>query len=377
MNCRNDQLRCWLVLLGLTFQSAALAAPGGNPVAPVPLPAGITDQAGKVGYVSGAKGGIEAIDLESGEVLWEAKEPARPLVVWDKLLIAQADSADKANAVRILVLDITQKGKRVLESDPVTFPEWVSVGVTYGRSFSSQARVHNGELLLRWRANAFYAGGAAPTPEILEAAKKEASGVAQVNLESGKVAMLPAEKAPPDPKGKLPEQLAKKVSLQYWTGSDWKTDLFVVGNTVSALDVQAPGGVATMSLKRWDLTTGKPLDTVELLRGKELWPQVSIDGQHVFVHQALVKEQLPPGDYAWWVFSLETGKQLCKLPYEGPLNNVTVVGTRALFLVGGQRLGPRPGNMVQPRSLRALDLKTGKVAWERPVEGVKVLLPLP
>jgi hypothetical protein len=33
--------------------------------------------------------------------------------------------------------------------------------------------------------------------------------------------------------------------------------------------------------------------------------------------------------------------------------------------------------MLQPRSLRAIDLKTGKTAWERPVEGQKVLLPLP
>jgi hypothetical protein len=161
--------------------------------------------------------------------------------------------------------------------------------------------------------------------------------VARVNLVTGKVAMLPADKGLPEPKVKLPEELAKLKSQQYWTGADWKTDLFIVGKTVSALDVKQVGGMSQMSLKRWDLATGKPLETVELLRGKELWPQVSLDGQHVFVHQALVKEQLPAADYAWWVYSLATGKQVSKYPFEAPLNNVMVLGPRAYHLVSSQR----------------------------------------
>ncbi len=341
----------------------------------VPLPIGVADAEGKVGYVPGAKGGVEAINLETGEVLWTTKDNAKPLALSGKLLAAQVAVPGKANSIRIAVLDRNEKGKQVKLSDPVEFPDWVSVDVTYGRSFSSQAHIEKGELLLKWKANAFYAGGAPPPPQVIEAAKKQASGIARVNLETGKVTMQPPDKAPTEPKVKLPESLAKLTSQQYWTGSDWKTDLFVVGNTVSALAVKdVGGGVREMTLKRWDLKTGEPLKSVELLRGKELWPQVSQDGRFVFVHQALVKEQLPPGDYAWWVFSLESGKQLGKFPYEGNLANLTVLGPRAYYLAGDTKIGLK---QLQPRFLRAVDLKNGKMIWEHEVEGQKVLLPLP
>ena len=120
------------------------------------------------------------------------------------------------------------------------------------------------------------------------------------------------------------------------------------------------------------------LGTVTLLKGKSLWPQVSGDGKYVFVHQALVKEQLPPGDYAWWVFSLETGKQIAKLPYDGQLTEASLLGDRLYHLAGGQG---RPvfggGERVVPRSIKAVDLRSGKLLWERPVEGQRFLPPLP
>ncbi len=352
-------------------------APADKPIAPVPLPAGVADPEGKIGYFAGAKGVIEAVNLEKGELLWDTKEQARPLVAFDNFLAVQVKVADKPDRVRIVVLDVKQKGKKVLESDPVVFPEWVSVVITYGQTFSSEASVHKGQLLLKWRANAFYAGGAPPPPEVIEAARKEASGVARVDLQSGKVTMAALDKTPAKPE-ELPVELKKVASQQYWTGSDWNTTPFVIGNTVTALAVQNLGGAAEMSLKRWDRTTGKPLDSATMLKGKELWPQVSADGKYVFVHQGLVKEQLPPGDYAWWVFSLETGKQVAKLPYEGSLVDATVLGERLYHLVGGPRKpGFGGGERVQPRHVKAVDLKSGKLVWERPVEGVRFLPPLP
>lgn len=372
MNLKRGLFWALLIVLG----SAVLAAHAqGDSVKPALLPIGVTDADHKVGYVQGAKGGVEALNLENGDVLWTTKESGTPLVAFGKLLVVQRPVAGKANCVRIAVLDTSEKGKEMQLSDEVVFPEWVSVGVEYGRTFSSQARILKGTLLLKWKANAFYAGGARPTPEIEEAARKEASGVAQVDLKSGKVAMLDLAKAPAEDKVKLPAELAKIASQQYWTGSDWKTEPFVVGKTVSALSLKEEGGnKATLSLKRWSLETGKPLETVELLRGKSLWPQVSLEGSHVFVHQAIPKEQLPAGDYAWWVFSLESGKQIAKFPHQS-LNQVAVYGKQAYHLVGSDRIGP--GREVQPRSLRAIDLATGKMAWERPVEGVRVLLPRP
>src|SRR5689334_21633455 len=103
-----------------SFTAAAVAlaifplapAPAPESVTPTPLPGGVADQAGKVGFVAGAKGHVEAIDLEKGELLWESKEPARPLAVFDRSVAAQAKVEGKANRVRVVVLDV-KDGKRV------------------------------------------------------------------------------------------------------------------------------------------------------------------------------------------------------------------------------------------------------------------------
>src|SRR5207248_2016269 len=85
----------------------------------------------------------------------------------------------------------------LLESQVIRLPEWVSVGVTHGRSFGSTARTDGtGGLLLTWEARAWYAGGARPTPEIERQARKSASGVIRVDLKSGRLEELDEEKIP-------------------------------------------------------------------------------------------------------------------------------------------------------------------------------------
>jgi outer membrane protein assembly factor BamB len=375
-------LRILPALVLLVYCERAVAAGAKETdTAAVILPGGVADAAGKTGYLANDKGGIDAVNLETGELLWDSKEPGKPLIVRDQRLIIQVPVKDKPNQVRILALDVSKKGKRVLESKPVVFPDWVAVGLTHGRTFSSRGWIHKGDLLLVWNARAFYAGGAKPTPEIERRARKNAAGVARVNLESGKVDMLDADKAPKETGPKLPKELESIKSQQYWTGTDWKTTPIVAGKIVAALALKQAGGRQTLNLKRWDLATGKEVETVSLLTGKSLWPQLAPDGRHLFVHQALVREQLPEGDYAWWVFSMETGKQVAKLPFVGGSQGMTVIGPRAYFMVAGERKGGRPfggpGAFDQPRLIWAVDLKTGKKLWERAIEPHRELPPLP
>lgn len=177
---------------------AAAPAPGEAARAPVALPGGgVAEPDGKVGYVPNPSGGIDALNLADGTRLWDTREAPRPLLATADRLFVQAPVRGKANQVRILVLDATQKGKRLLESQPVTFADWVSVGVTYGRSFALAARLDGeGGLLLTWTARSWYAGGARPTPEIERRARRAASGVAHVDLKTGRVEALEGDKVP-------------------------------------------------------------------------------------------------------------------------------------------------------------------------------------
>src|SRR5262249_55247437 len=69
------------------------------------IPGGVAHRAGKTGYVQVPAGGIDALDLASGKVLWSFKEPCRPLALVGDRLICHAAEKGKANAVRLVVLD--------------------------------------------------------------------------------------------------------------------------------------------------------------------------------------------------------------------------------------------------------------------------------
>src|SRR5579872_6390140 len=176
------------------------AAPATSVLTPafIAIPVGVADSAGKVGFVTGESGTVEALELDNGKVLWTSKDATKPLAATGKKLIAEVPERGKANAVRIIVLDGAQEGKKVLESEAITFPDWVSTGLAHGRSFASSAVFDKNDLLFKWQARSWYAGGARPTPEIEKAARREAHGVARVNLESGKIETLADDKVPAD-----------------------------------------------------------------------------------------------------------------------------------------------------------------------------------
>ncbi len=344
---------------------------------PIVLPGGVADPDGKVCFVVGENGSINAVDLENGKILWTHDGPGKPLVAFEKKLAIQVPIKDKGNQVRIDILNTADNGKTVREGDAIVFPDWVVTGLTHGRTFSSSAFIEGKRLYLKWDARAFYAGGARPTPEIEKAARKEASGVASVDLESGKVEMLEKDKQPTQEEPKLSDELAKITSQQYFNGKEWLKKPAIVGSTLAALvQEELPDNKKKLTLKTWDVATGKAKDTVELLTGKELWPLVPSGSKYLFVHQALPKDKLPEGDYAWWIYSLETGKLESKIPFEGSME-VYVVGSRVFYAVNVPPKGPPQPFGEQGRVLKCVDLKSGKALWDTPIEPIKHLLPLP
>ncbi|HZY86128.1 MAG TPA: hypothetical protein VFE78_14940, partial [Gemmataceae bacterium] len=116
----------------------------------VPLPAGLSDHARRTGFFSNDAGGIDAIDLTAGELLWRNSEAQRPLLLDGGRLYAQAGT--RRNRLRVLALDLARKGECVFESDPVVFPGWVVTGEAPGRSFSARWRLEDNRLLLNWEA---------------------------------------------------------------------------------------------------------------------------------------------------------------------------------------------------------------------------------
>ena len=178
-----------------SFAMPAIAADKDAPTPPLVLPGGgVADLDGKRGFLPNTTGGVDALDLATGKVLWTSKASSKPLIATaDKLYVMVLD-AEKGNQIRLLALDVKNDGKKLAESEVVKLPEWVATSTTHGRSFQATAFQLGDTLLLTWAAKGWYAGGAVPPPEVEQEARKDAAGVIAVELKDGKLVTVANEK---------------------------------------------------------------------------------------------------------------------------------------------------------------------------------------
>lgn len=169
-------------------------------LAPAPLYAADPPKVGTpvvgVGVVSAADqtmvflpakdGGIEAVDLARGLALWRNTDANKLAGASAEVVFAWVEDAKKPHTFRVVAMDASS-GRTSGKSDPIEMPEWATTAKVGGRSFRTAAKVEGETVTVAWEAHAFYYGGAAPTPEILAAAKKDASGLVKVNFRTGKV----------------------------------------------------------------------------------------------------------------------------------------------------------------------------------------------
>jgi hypothetical protein len=147
----------------------------------------------KMVFVSAKGGGIEAIDLAFGKIIWSNKTANKVAAASNKMAFGWMADEKKPNVFRVLALD-AMIGRELGKSDPIEMPDWATTAKTHGRTFWVGARDDGDLAIVAWEAGAFYAGGAAPTPEILAAAKKDAAAVVWVKFDTGKVTPLKDKK---------------------------------------------------------------------------------------------------------------------------------------------------------------------------------------
>jgi outer membrane protein assembly factor BamB len=168
-----------VVLLAVVL--AADPAPAGSWVGPDV----VASPDGKTVYARG-KGGVEALDAATGKVVWASKAANRLAGASGTVAVAWVADEKAPNAFRVVALD-SATGKTLGTSEAIKMPDWAATQKQRGRSFRIGATAAGGKVAVAWQANAYYAGGARPSPEIEEAARKEAAGVAAIDLATGKV----------------------------------------------------------------------------------------------------------------------------------------------------------------------------------------------
>jgi hypothetical protein len=356
-----------LVLVSCLVAQRAQAYPvNGTAMAQIPLPGGLADPGGRIGYLSSVNHGIEAIDLLTGDLLWSSHEAEVPLLVANDRLYAQAGT--KRNRMRVLVFDLTHKAEVVLESNPVVFADWVVTGDAPGRSFKTEWRLEKDHLVLSWQARAWYAGKVKPTPALEAEARKTAEGLVRIHLTTGQVQHSPAE-APGVALGiPVPQKDLEKKSVR-WKG--------LLQDQYKAVVMEENGDGQKLTLLTWDHSGAKVGEPRELFSGRRLTVLPTLDERILCIHEAAPspEQRVASEDsskFAWALISLETGNLVARVAFEASTQAMTLVGPR-LFV---QQSGPIRGSLADPaintRTLKAIDLKTGRFLWQRNIAGKAV-----
>ena len=93
--------------LQVSSESAELAVQQPPASEPVELrPGVVVDVQRRVAYVMNPKGGIDALNLNRGNVVWHTDQAARPVGVSGQLLVAQAEVPRPGNDLQLRLLDI-------------------------------------------------------------------------------------------------------------------------------------------------------------------------------------------------------------------------------------------------------------------------------
>ena len=140
----------------------------------------------------------------------------------------------------------------------------------------------------------------------------------------------------------------------------------MVGDLGVAVELGKDGTKAV--LKRCDLAGDKPLHPVVLEEGGPYDRERVIGPGVVLIHRK-------SGDAAWDVYSVE-GNRWGRSPTSWAPRTLPAVGPRAYCMVQGEHKGSPFGGVI-PRTLKAVDLKTGRRLWEQPLEGERLPPPPP
>jgi hypothetical protein len=306
-----------------------------NVIWPVPFPDGVATPLGTMGFVALAAGGVMAIDLHSGDERWTIADNARPLLAVDEQLVAQDLTESRSNVIALRLFDVASGEPAAIRLEPAILPDWVSTNDP-DQHFAFDVFAVNADVVIDWRAQSSYRGGAAAPAAIQAREIRRAAGRVRQSLETG-TWVMEAAPAPPD---QMPQ------SHHYLRNGTWHDAGWEVGDIRVALAVSDAGGAKDIGLRRWSRATGEALAPVTLASVREPVVEVTPDGATLFVRDDAIGAEGVSS-----VFWSTTGQLRGQVPYADGARTPCSIGRHVFYLVDA--------------TLKAFDLKNGNLLWER------------
>jgi hypothetical protein len=302
-------------LLALFLAASASAAPTA-----VGIRDGVVvDTARSVAYVMQPQGGIQALDLRRGSVLWRSADGERPLAVAGNVLVAQAQPGARGE---LRLVGLAVRGGALVSTAEIPMPEGVQAGVAESlhQSFHvTAAPSEDGGVLIAWEVEelsglpAHRDSQLGPQPAVAESGSHK--GTARFDAQTGRLSVAAGR----------------------------------VVHAAVAMSLSAP--------------------SVEENRFS------SADGRHVLTSRLVDDAAALP--YSWTISDAKTGAVLGSLRSEASMAPFAVVGAR-LVHVAQPTMHLEDGKMVErPLRLRAVELTTGREAWRREIRDTAWRGPVP
>jgi hypothetical protein len=348
-----------------------------RPAQPIPFPGGVVDPDLHTAFVSTPQAGIQAIRLKDGKVLWTNDAcAAQPWLVAKGRLVARGE--------RLFVLDLKNEGKLLRQCDALAYPK---VGIPERCTVAFHLwdpRVAGDTLQAKWYAVASIdrsKGRPFPFQAWTAFNKAVPVGTAKFNLDTGR-AVLQTDAKPADITGALipepakpenrlpPGLLAKLAAVWQQYHKDQNGRITILGDRLVGVSMTLePVGrefLKKVALNAWDLKTGAGTEPVELVKDKAL-NIANIVLTEDRRHAAVVF-----GTSAVAIYSLADGKSVAKEVKGVSAPEKAVVDGKRLYY--SQLTGGAAGQT--PHALKALDLESRKVVWERALKAPSTI-PLP
>ena len=114
-------------------------------------PGVVIDPQRRVAYVMNPKGGVDAVGLGRGELVWHSDQAARPIGATAALLVAQAELPKPGNELQVRLLDVrTGRLNRSVRHALPTGTRTMVVGTAEG-TFEVQALLSASDATLAWQ----------------------------------------------------------------------------------------------------------------------------------------------------------------------------------------------------------------------------------
>jgi hypothetical protein len=331
-----------------------------NALAFVFAQAAVVDPEKSVAYLMAPEARIDEVDLSSGQILATSTRAAKPLLLHDTLLLAQAEPHEQSEKLRLVRLD----AKDLTVSFELDVPRPAGVEALIddrlGQSFHVSARIDSGEIVVQWRSVQRRISGT-PTSEPAHIA----TGWARIDPNDGQLTSSGGGEAPIREEA-LPAIVRKLVDSGVLAGHPCRAD-----DLITAIEYRDDRGATTARLLRWYKETGEALPEVKLFGSELTFRTFSADCRYLLASRAM-------DGWLWSIYSMTTGDKVAEIHMDAPASQFLIrngsliyVSPAIIVRAGGQM------KIDQPRRLSAIDLKTGSELWSSPIRETTYLGPYP